>query len=309
MRAFLLVLLVSVGTAALAGEPIPRGPIPFQVQGFTLRDPERGRSVEVLLVAPVAGDPVPLVVFSPGFLLAGGAYRGTGEILASHGIAVALLTYDVNLFTANHRILAADLRFVLRALPGAAWERGVRLDPDRVGLAGHSLGGKLSFLVAAEDPALRAVAGLDPVDGGAPGTDDPVRFPSAVAVMDRVKIPVLLLGAERGGVVRFGTPCAPPEGNYTKFFTAAPGPALEVTQLGAGHMDYLDDPNCGFACSLCAPGLRPAQARADAQAYLLLFFRAHLLGDAQAADALADRLAADEAAGSIVVRKKDPGRP
>lgn len=304
MRFLPLILLVAIGTMALSGEPIPRGPLPVQVHGFTLRDPARGREVEVLLVAPQTREPAPLVVLSPGFLLGGGAYRGTGELLASHGIAVALLTYDVNLLTVNHRVLAADLRFVLEALPAEAAVRGVFLDRERMGLAGHSLGGKLSFLVAAEEPSVRAVAGLDPVDGGAPGTVDPVRFPSAVAVMDRVKARVLLVGAERGGVVRFGTPCAPPEVNYTKFFAQAPGPALEVTQVGAGHMDYLDDPNCGFACSLCAPGLNPAQARADAQAYLLLFFRAHLLGEAEALTWLQTRLQEDETAGHVWVRTK-----
>ncbi len=302
----LLVVLSSLlfAVSALGAGTPPRGPFPVQATEFTLRDPSRGRGVQVLLVAPQGSERAALVLFSPGFLLSGAAYRGTGEILASHGIAVALLTYDVNLFTADHRVLAADLRFVLRALPPEAGARGVALDPERIGLVGHSLGGKLSFLVAAEEPAVRAVAGLDPVDGGAPGVNDPARFPSAVAVMDRVQVPVLLLGAERGGVVRFGTPCAPPEGNYTKFFARASGPALEVTQLGAGHMDYLDDPDCGFACSLCAPGLNPAQARADAQTYLVLFFRAHLLGDPGALGALTDQLAEGEAAGRVRVQRK-----
>jgi len=296
---FLILTLIPVGVAR---ETSVQGPYAFVAHEFALRDPARNRTVEVVLVAPVAKEPVPFVVFSPGFLLSGRAYRGTGELLASHGIAVALLTYDVNLFTADHRLLAGDLRFALSALPRAAAERGVVLDPDRVGLAGHSLGGKLSFLVAPDAPGVRAVAGLDPVDGGAPGADDPVRFPRAAERMGEIAAPKLLVGAERGGEVRFGTPCAPREANYQRLFERAASAAWEVTQFGAGHMDYLDDPNCGLACSLCVPGVDPGTTRAAAQAYLLLFFRASLLGEAE--EALRTRLAQDEASGLIRVRAK-----
>jgi len=76
---------------------------------------------------------------------------------------------------------------------------------------------------------------------------------------------VLLLGAEYGERVKFGTPCAPQDANFRKFFEAAPGPALEVEQRGAGHVDYLDNPNCDFACSLCVAGAHPFQTQALAQ--------------------------------------------
>ena len=72
-----------------------------------------------------------------------------------------------------------------------------------------------------------------------------------------VRAPVLLLGAEYGERVKFGTPCAPQDANFRKFFEAAPGPALEVEQRGAGHVDYLDNPNCGLLCSVCWPGDNP----------------------------------------------------
>lgn len=304
MRMMVVVVLFSASLAALGGSSLPPGPFPVRSVAFPLLDADRGRRVEVILVSPEGGDPAPVVLFSPGFLLSGSAYRSTGELLASHGIAVALLTYEVNLFTANHRVLAQDLQFALSALPAAAAEHGITLDQERVGLAGHSLGGKLSFLVAAEERHVRAVAGLDPVDGGAPGTDDPLRFPRAADRMGEIAVPKLLLGAERGGEVRFGTPCAPREFNYERLYERATGAAWEVTQFGAGHMDYLDNPNCGIACAVCVPGDDPPLARASAQAYLVLFFRAHLRGEAGAGETLATRLAEDQAAGLVRVRKK-----
>lgn len=112
-------------------------------------------------------------------------------------MAVALLSYAYSLFNPDHCVLAQDLAFALGTLPKEAERRGIGVNPERVALVGHSLGGKLSFLVAAEH-RVRAVVGLDPVDGGAPGVTDPVRFTSAIAVMGQVRAPVLLLGAEYG---------------------------------------------------------------------------------------------------------------
>ena len=197
--------LVWVTALTLAAE---RGPWGINEVNLVLQDSTRGRKVEVLLLYPKGTEPLPWVAFSPGFLFTGSAYRSWGELLASHGMATALVSYAYSLFNPDHRVLVADLLFVLDTLPAEAQRYGVRLDPSRVALVGHSLGGKLSFLAAAERP-VQAVVGLDPVDGGAPGVIDPVRFPSAVAAMGSVRAPVLLLGAEYGERVKFGTPCAP----------------------------------------------------------------------------------------------------
>jgi pimeloyl-ACP methyl ester carboxylesterase len=259
--------------------------------------------VEVLLLYPKGTEPLPWVVFSPGFLFTGSAYRSWGELLASHGMATALVSYAYSLFNPDHRVLVADLLFVLDAIPAEAQRYGVRLDPSRVALVGHSLGGKLSFLAAAERP-VQAVVGLDPVDGGAPGVIDPVRFPSAVAAMGSVRAPVLLLGAEYGKRVKFGTPCAPQDANFRKFFEAAPGPALEVEQRGAGHVDYLDNPNCGLLCSVCWPGDDPTTTRAQAQSYVLFFLRGYLLGEDQARVELRALLFQDAQAGRVRIREK-----
>jgi len=292
--------LVLVGALALAAE---RGPWAFGEVNLVLQDQTRGRKVEVLLLYPKSSEPLPWVVFSPGFLFTGPAYRSWGELFASHGMSTALVSYAYSLFNPDHRVLVADLLLVLDALPTEAQRYGVRLDPSRVALVGHSLGGKLSFLAAAGRD-VRAVVGLDPVDGGAPGVIDPVRFPSAIAVMESIRAPVLLLGAEYGERVRFGTPCAPPDGNFRKFFEAALGPALEVEQRGAGHVDYLDNPNCGLLCSVCWPGDDPTAARAQAQTYVLLFLQGHLLGKEEALVALHTLLSQDAQAGRVRFREK-----
>ncbi len=284
------------GILGLAAEPLGEAT-------FSLTDVARNRRVEVLLLYPQGEVPAPLVVFSPGFLFTGPAYRSWGELLATQGMATALVSYAYSLLNPSHRLLLDDLFFIVETLPQEARRRGILLDRDRVALVGHSLGGKLSVLAAAARP-VRAVVALDPVDSGAPGTSDPVRFPSAIAAMPKVAAPVLLLGAEYGERPRFGMPCAPPEGNFRKFFEAALGPALEVTQLGAGHVDYLDNPDCGLLCAVCWPGLDPQGARSRAQAYTLLFLRAHLLENLSAYSQLLSLLAQHEGEGLARFRRK-----
>lgn len=298
-----LLILGLMGVLALAAE---HGPFAVGELALSLQHTARGRRVEVLLLYPQGQNPAPFVVFSPGFLFSGPAYRSWGELFASHGLATALVSYAYSLFNPDHRAWAEDLRFVLDSLPKEVSRYGVLLDPNSVALMGHSLGGKLSFLVAAERE-VQAVIGLDPVDSGAPGVVDPMRFPSAASVLNKVTTPVLLIGAEYGERVRFGMPCAPSDANFQRFFEATPGPALEVLQLGAGHLDYLDNPDCGFLCNVCWPGADPTATRLMAQEYALLFLRGNLLGDEEALQSLQKRLSQDEEAGRIRVREKSGG--
>lgn len=312
---FGLLVELSLGLSPLAGadgwdgDPSLDGPFRVSELRARLVDPSSGREVSVLLIAPqpaAEAAPAPLVLFSPGFLLRGDQYRSYGQRLASHGIIAAMLTYQVSLFSADHRLLLGDLLFVLDRLLAPEGPLAGRADPSRVGTAGHSLGGKLSLLAATADGRIRAVGALDPVDGGPPGGGDPARFPSVTPeLMDRVHAPLLLIGAELGGVGQSGPPCAPVEENYQRFFEAALPPAIEVTQLDTGHMQYLDDPDCGLLCAVCVRGGAPSEeVRAAAQAYLTAFFLGHLAGIPEALTWLDRRLAEDEASGRIAVRRK-----
>jgi len=273
--------------------------------------PGERRPLEIMLALPVKGDAeaAPLVILSHGFLLEGSEYTSYGLHLASHGLAVALPTYRMSLLDADHRRLAEQLRLVIDHLAQEADTGSLSgsVDASQLGLAGHSLGGKLSFMVAAQSAFPAAVAGIDPVDGGGPGIASDERFPAVVPEkVAALPIPILLIGAELGGQVRFGQACAPLDRNYQRFFEAATGNAVEVTQLGAGHMQYLDDPDCGLACLVCVQGsARSEEIRLSAQAYLTAFFVGHLEDRAEALTWLEHRLVEDELAGRVVVRRKD----
>ncbi|MCS7241026.1 MAG: hypothetical protein NZ651_07275, partial [Candidatus Bipolaricaulota bacterium] len=93
---------------------------PVAEASFTLVDGARNRRVEILLLYPVGAEGIPLVVFSPGFLFTGPAYRSWAELFATHGMATALLSYAYSLFNPDHRVLVQDLLFALESLPKEA---------------------------------------------------------------------------------------------------------------------------------------------------------------------------------------------
>jgi predicted dienelactone hydrolase len=172
----------------MTGSPV------VSVAPLTLSAPERGVDLEVRVSAPVAGTNLPVVAFSHGFGSSSRAYGPLVDVWAARGLVVVQPTHldsrtvglapDDPRAALPWRTRAEDLRRVLddlevltAAVPGLAG----RVDPTRVGVAGHSFGGQTAGLLL----GLR-VLGPD----GVPGSDltDP-----------RVRVGVLLATAGRGG--------------------------------------------------------------------------------------------------------------
>jgi dienelactone hydrolase len=300
--------------AAWAATPAERGPYGVGEIHDDAVDASRGREIDLLILYPLTtatGGPVaryPLILFNHGFMLWGGLYRSYGDQLASHGFVVVLPTYAMSMVGISHTTLAADARFVIDhclALSADAKSPLFGLvDVGAIGAAGHSFGGKLALLEAATDPRVRAIAALDPVDGGGPVIHDPILYPSVTPeLMSEILAPLLFVGAELGGQSDRLIPCAPVTDNYQRFYEAANSPAIEITQIGAGHGQYAD-PGASLILAACAPGTVAAEwVRASSAAYLTAFFLGRLRGDAAALSWLDGRLAEDEAQRQILVRR------
>ena len=87
-------------------------------------------------------------------------YRDLLRHLASWGIVAAAPATQRGPL-ASHRLLASDLRTTLDVCTGVRLGDGeISVDPERLGLAGHSIGGGCAVLAAAEDKRVRAVATL-----------------------------------------------------------------------------------------------------------------------------------------------------
>lgn len=159
-----------------------------------------GVRTHATLNAPAAPKARPLVVLSPGFGMSRFTLTALGEDLASRGYAVAAVdhTYEAPVEFPGGRIedcllcakpdagavirnRAKDISFVLDRLtaPGS----GLRVDRDRIGVAGHSIGGASAVEVARTDRRVKAAVNMDGNFFSEPSTD--------------LKRPVLLLGAQR----------------------------------------------------------------------------------------------------------------
>jgi dienelactone hydrolase len=132
---------------------------------------------------------LPLVVLSPGFTNSRSALTALAEDLASHGYVVAGIDHTYESFgTAfpdgrvttclarearrrdewfQEKVVAgraADVSFVLGQLTGAypAWPGAALIDPSRIAMAGHSMGGAAAIAAMVADS--RILAGID-MDG------------------------------------------------------------------------------------------------------------------------------------------------
>ncbi|MFH8379780.1 alpha/beta hydrolase family protein [Kitasatospora sp. NPDC018058] len=133
--------------------------------------------------AKAAGGKFPLVVLSPGFENPRTTLTGLATDLASHGYVVALVGHThedsgetlADGSTPGCALCASgapdslpdsrakDVSFVLDRLTGhqPAWRLAHLIDRDRIGMAGHSIGGASTLTAMAEDQRILAGVNMD----------------------------------------------------------------------------------------------------------------------------------------------------
>lgn len=271
--------------------------VPVSVTGGTTRTTIIGPSDDGMTLT-LRDAPFPVVVLSPGFTLATSYFTNYGQRLASYGLIVVLQKVPNEVSHSTYRTNTVELLNWLEKPTGPDNSRVKgRLDTNKLGLVGHSLGGTISLLVAASDPRVKAVFGLDPVDSESvpvKGMLNAIKLPAGV--------PIALVGEtiSKGG----GMPCTPSARNYEVLFGAAPSPAFAITVVGAAHNDFID--LCGLACTLC-PGGTAMKERTNRLGvrYVTAYFLRHLRGDTRAETYLSGgELGKDIAAGYVTRTSK-----
>lgn len=226
-----------------------------------------GRTVPATIFAPMGGTNNPLVVISPGFQMSRTQYASYARHLATWGFVAVLTDYAETGFFADHAKLAADVPAVIT---WAIANTALSIDATKVATAGHSLGGKMSIFAASLDNRIKAVVAWDPVDSNNPSVapEKMTSLTAAIAVVGETT------NASGGGM-----PCAPAADNFSQFYAAAPSPALSITVMGADHMDWVDDPSCGF-CGFCTAGTAsPDLSRKVTRRLDVAWLRRRLLAD------------------------------
>jgi dienelactone hydrolase len=172
--------------------------------------------------------PSPVVAFGHGYQARVDYYESTLAHLASWGIVV-IAPRSAGELLPDHAAFADDL---LSALDWVVAEAGGRggdwpgkpVDPEALGLSGHSMGGGAALLAAARDPAIRAVATLAAAESD----------PSAIDAAAGVVAPVLFVAAADDAI----TPLV--KHQRPMFEAKASGPAQLRTIVGASHCGFLD---------------------------------------------------------------------
>jgi predicted dienelactone hydrolase len=227
----------------------------------------------------------PVVLFSPGFGVGRSLYTALTEDLASHGYVVVAVDHphdagivefpDGHIVVAGSpldiaaalRVRVADTRFVLTQL--ARLDRSGlfsgRLDVDRVGMFGHSLGGAAAASTMALDSRIRAGADLD----------GRLFEPARSRGLSR---PFLFMSAEPGFA---DVP------NVAGFWSKLRGPHYAVDVTGARHFAFSDlvtfvrelmrvNPAAGQVVSQLVGKLDGTATIAAERAYLRAFFERFL---------------------------------
>lgn len=250
-----------------AGDPADDGTYGVTETTASIPGSAAGRTLAARIFAPMGGTSRPLVVVSPGFQMDAAQYTSYAHHLATWGIVAVLTDYADGSFFPDHNKLGAD---VPKVIDWALAQSSLAIDPTKIATAGHSLGGKISVLAATLDNRIKAVVAWDPVDSTSPSV--------APQLMANMTAALAVVGETTNGSGG-GMPCAPTAENFQQFYAAAPSPALQVTVTGADHMDWVDDPSCGF-CGFCSPGAADAErARRVSRRVDVAWLRRQLLAD------------------------------
>jgi dienelactone hydrolase len=237
------------------------GPGPLRVGAGGLSVERGGHRFDVVLYRPMnVSGPLPAVVFLPGYLAPEIQYESYARALASRGFLVAV--------HGRFPVFVSDDEVADAAGEIADWLIAEQdADPARVGVAGHSMGGKGAVLAADRYPCFGAVVAIDPDDRGEPAID---------GALARLESPLLLIGAEvawKGASI-----CADRDHNYERFFERSPPGTVELTLLGADHVQVMDDPEA-FGLGICRSGTADSRSvRTLARRATVLFFQKWLLG-------------------------------
>lgn len=268
------------------GPEEPRDPAtagPWKTRTVKTEVRRDSRIIPVVAHVPEGPGPWPLVLFLPGFQLSSDLYQGTVDRLATHGFLTVRATPPGSPINVNHVEMRRDAQAVIDWALSESGPLVGLADPARIGVMGHSLGGKVSVMTAFADNRVQAVFAMDPVNGGHPITGYSSSLPDIVP--DQVAplaIPLGFPGEDWNAThtAFLSPPCAPADQNYRTFYAAAASsPWKAMWSLdGADHMDFVDDPaSCGFTCSVCPDGPGEDQAQiAAVRTLMVAFFRRHL---------------------------------
>ena len=209
-----------------------------------------------VVFTPQSGLGLPAVAFGHGWLQPTSRYEELLRHLASWGMVAAAPATQSGALP-SYRQFAVDLRAALDVcVEVPLGDSEISVDPGKLGLVGHGMGGGCAVLAAAADDRCRAVATLALAE----------TMPSAVAAARGCTMPGLHLAAGKDRV-------APPVGHAQPVAKAWGGPVQLRTLPKASHLGFLQGKHW---TSLLVDGSPEYSTRRLSRALVTAFLLHHL---------------------------------
>lgn len=219
-----------------------------------------------VVFTPASGLGLPAVAFGPGWLQPTWRYEELLCHLASWGVVTAVPATQRGI-RPSYRQFATDLRTVLDLCTGIRLGDGqLSIDPDRLGMLGHGMGGGAAVLAAADDERCKAVVTLALAQ----------TLPSALDAATRATMPGMHLVGGKDRV-------APAIGNAEPVAKAWAGPVQLRTLPKASHLGFLSGKHWS---DLLLDGSPEHATRRVSRALVTAFLLRHLTGATEHDDLL-----------------------
>jgi pimeloyl-ACP methyl ester carboxylesterase len=197
----------------------------------------------------------PLVVVLPGFGATFTYYEDMIQHLVSWGFVAIGIDF---VHSSDHGASAKQAQQTIDWALTLANPAAAIIDPAKIAVAGHSMGGKIAVYASAGesnpkypaiqfpgDPRIKVIIAWDPVDGGPPcivsDGEGPGRCRGYAVLPDNIRrsrAKLLIFGGITGDPT--GITCTPAGRTHADFFAAAASSALHVDFPGSGHADWLN---------------------------------------------------------------------
>ncbi|KAM0041034.1 putative chlorophyllase [Helianthus debilis subsp. tardiflorus] len=269
----------------------------------------------LLIFTPVDAGEFPVLVLLHGYLLNNSFYSQLSHQIASHGfILIVPQLYSVAGPDATKEIeyVAEITNWLAEGLPKFLPPQ-VNADLTKLGLAGHSRGGKVAFALALSrlktelKLKFSALIGIDPVDGMDKGKQTPPKVLTYIPHSFNLEMPVMVIGSGFGEVRKnpLFPACAPKGVNHENFYNECCKPACYFVAKDYGHLDMLDDETKGIkgkvTYCLCKNGKCREPMRRFVGGVVVAFLKGYLEGDFSFLIAIKD----DEHIAPVVLQKVD----
>lgn len=276
----------------------------YTVSSFFHKLPD-GSEITVFYPRVASGsEHFPIIIFSGGWNLARFSYQETCRGIAGAGYIVISRFYPtLGYFAIGLTLIEEHIAQIQNIIDWCTVENmrsGSLLydivDPEEIGLIGHSFGGECTLAAAVADPRIDAAVSLD-----LSRANEETGF-GIVGDIRATKAAVMYIVAGKGGY------CSGLLESLEPLFDYTPAPTIEVTINDAGHMDFIErivDPGL-FGYVLCPEGtLAPEYVRAVARRYYIPWFDVYLKGKiAETRYFNGDVSEEDERSGLVAIRKK-----